>query len=79
MPGTTKLLQLYTSYSKMVANLLFFHMHVDYPSLPHFPFVILLYFAHVDEAQRANLHGYKRVIKWSLFWTKVYTFHNSGF
>ena len=27
-----------------------------------------LYFAHADEAKRANLRGYKRIIKW----TKAY-------
>ena len=51
-----------TPYSKMAANLLFFH-------LPHFRLKILLYFAHADEAKKANLHGYKRIIKWMPFWT----------
>ena len=32
----------------------------------------LLYFAHADETKRANLHGYKKIIKWMPFWTKVY-------
>ena len=34
----------YTSYSKMAANLLFFYMHVNFPSLSHFLLKILLYF-----------------------------------
>ena len=38
-------------------------MHFNSPSLPHFRFKILLYFAHADEAKKANLHGYKRIIK----------------
>ena len=33
---------------------------------------ILLYFAHADEAKRANLHGYKIKKKWLPFWTKVH-------
>ena len=60
----------------MAANLLFFYMHVNYSSLPHFRLKILWYFAHADEAKRANLHGYKKIIKWLPFLTKVYTVVN---
>ena len=41
-------------YSKMAANKLFFCLHVNYPSSPHFHFKILLFFIHVGEAKRAN-------------------------
>ena len=58
--------------SKIVANLLFFYMYVNKPSLPYFRLKILLYFAHADEAKRATLHGYKRIIKWPPFCNKVY-------
>ena len=47
-------LSLYTPYSKMAANKLFFCLQVKWASLPHFHFKILLYFIHVDEAKRAN-------------------------
>ena len=47
----------YSFCYKIVASLLFFYMHVNKPSLRHFRFKILLYFAHADEAKRANLHG----------------------
>ena len=44
----------------------------------HFHLKTLLYFAHADEAKRANLHGYKRIIKWLPFWTEVYLMSLSG-
>ena len=37
----------------------------------HFRLKIHLYFAHADDARRANSHGYKRIIKRIPFWTKV--------
>ena len=43
-----------TPYFNMAANKLFFCLHVNYPSSPHFHFKILLFFIHVDEAKRAN-------------------------
>ena len=43
-----------TPYSKMATNKLFFCLHVNKPSLPHFHIKILLFFIHVDEANRAN-------------------------
>jgi len=57
----------------MAANLLFFCLHVNQPSLPNFHFKILLYFVHVDKAKRANYHVNKRIINWLSFWNKVYT------
>ena len=41
--------------------------------LPHFRLKIVLHFAHADEAKRAYLHGYERIIKWLPFCAKVYT------
>ena len=32
-------------------NLLFFYLYVNYPSLPHFCWKILLYFVHADETK----------------------------
>ena len=63
-----------THYSNMAGNVLFFYMYVNalLPSLSHFRLKFLLYFAYADEAKRANSHGYKRMIKWPPFWTKVY-------
>ena len=46
--GSRKLI--YTPYSKMAANKLFFCSHVDSPFLPHFHFKIPLCFIHGDEA-----------------------------
>ena len=63
----------------MAANLLFFDMHVNSPSLPHFRLKIPLYFAQADEAKTANLRGYKRREKWMPFWTKVYWMYPCSF
>ena len=46
--------QINRPYSKMAANKLFFCLHVNQPSSPHFHFKILLFSIHVDEAKRAN-------------------------
>ena len=53
------------------------HAPGNKPSLPHFRLKIILYLAHSDEAKKAYLPGYKRIIKWLTFWTKVYTHGNA--
>ena len=47
-------LSYHTPYSKMAPNKLLFCLHANWPSLPHFHFIILLVLTHVDEAKRAN-------------------------
>ena len=59
----------------MAANKLFFCLHVNYPSSPHFHFKILLFFKHVDEAKRADEHANKTILNWPQFWNKVYWGH----
>ena len=41
-------------YSKMMANSLFFYVHVNKLPLPYFCLNIRLYFAHSNEVERAD-------------------------
>ena len=60
----------------MATILLFFYSYVNWPSMPRSHLQNSKEFLSGIEASRANLHNYKRIIKLSPFWNKVYLKRN---
>ena len=56
----------------MAANLIFFCMHINWPSWPRFRVKIILNFLHDNEVIKANLYAYKRILNRRPFMIKVY-------
>ena len=47
-------------------------MHLNQPYQPRYKPKILLNYRHINEASKANLDAYKRIIKWQPFFEQVY-------
>ena len=61
-----------TPYSKMAAKFSILLFDGKLALLVPFEFKYFLNFMFDSEVKRANLRGNKRILKWRLFWNKVY-------